>query len=259
MVTPCLLTTTWEFDQKGKIKMEDNLPKLITRHENNEFLTSLFIWDGVRGKKLAQLSKCWLYLQVMTLADIITGDCNYIPQSISKGEWDPYCQRYYQWPRQGWASEAAWSEWQSFLCQAVGCIREQNIQQIFWIWVDKDKEKWYWWHISLGASYGSTVRILIWCVAALETSFLSWLGRWCFPKSFQPPLGCTIPGMKNLLNILFCQWFPINLDLPGLMTAWARTIKWPLSSLPMPLTSLVMFFGCEKSLFKDIGGDILDI
>ncbi len=66
--------------------MEDNLAKLTTRSENNEFLMLLLIREGVSGKNLAWLNKCCLYLQVITLAHIITDEGNYIYQSAWKGE-----------------------------------------------------------------------------------------------------------------------------------------------------------------------------
>ena len=86
----CLVTNTWikhawMFLWEHGLSMEDPGPHLERQREGDRHLIPSFYSAGIRGKQLAQLNWCRLYLQVTTLADITTGSGDSITTCAWKG------------------------------------------------------------------------------------------------------------------------------------------------------------------------------
>jgi len=71
--TPCWLTQTWQYASEQHIKITTNIPMLVLQCINDQFLMLTFWQHGYKGTQLESLNKCWLWLQVITLADITDG------------------------------------------------------------------------------------------------------------------------------------------------------------------------------------------
>ena len=69
---------TWQFLSDYGITIEDQTGNLWLHHQDNMFLTTVFIQHGLKGAALKRLNACQLYLRIETLSDITTADGRYI-------------------------------------------------------------------------------------------------------------------------------------------------------------------------------------
>jgi len=81
------------------------------------FLNEAFYRGGKQGKALQWLNLCRLYLQVTTLADIVTEDGRYITYAARHGQKDITCIKYNRWPNQGNPGVKIWDEWSKCLAE----------------------------------------------------------------------------------------------------------------------------------------------
>eukprot|EP00957_Ditylum_brightwellii_P050206 3807023-Ditylum_brightwellii.AAC.1 len=76
----------------------------------------LFIRHGYRKHELAALNRCRIYLQVVTLSDIVSGDrlnvldCIFLGKRIGRED-------RYEWPAQGRPSKIYWNKWNYALAE----------------------------------------------------------------------------------------------------------------------------------------------
>ena len=85
LATNCWLKKTWEFVDRHAIRFEDKTPKMTLWRDNDEFLTALFVQHGYQGEALRKLNQCRIYLQVVSVADIATGDGTGIRKAALEG------------------------------------------------------------------------------------------------------------------------------------------------------------------------------
>ena len=81
--------------------MEDGRGEFSLLWEKDTFLMEEFVHKGLWGAWLEQLNLCWLYLQVLTLAEISTGCGRFISLAVWKGTKDNECESQCDWPNQG--------------------------------------------------------------------------------------------------------------------------------------------------------------
>jgi len=81
-----------------------------TRH-GDIFLMDYFISQRWPHTVLKILNTCRLFLQVITLADIVSADESYILPEAKTGTHLPYRHSILQWQEQGQPSQAAWWTW----------------------------------------------------------------------------------------------------------------------------------------------------
>ena len=70
-----------------------------------------FIDNGFHGIQLASINRCRIYLQVITLSDISTGDGLRIDKSTYTGVKNTNIRTEYLWPVQGKPGKTDWVEW----------------------------------------------------------------------------------------------------------------------------------------------------
>ena len=72
------LTHTWKFMKEKKITMMNRTKRLILRREHNSFIMETIIQNiALTLAKLKAINRCRCYLNVTTLADIVTGEFKY--------------------------------------------------------------------------------------------------------------------------------------------------------------------------------------
>ena len=138
-------TCTWEFLWESKIRVEERTPDLRLQREGDSFLMESFIDAGYSGEALAQLNRCRMYLQIVTAADIASGDGKSMLRRILNHERpDSPSSRRYLWPGQGPPSQQAWSTWDEAIsrCYLTDSKRHRLIQPLGrWI---KEAQSWPW-------------------------------------------------------------------------------------------------------------------
>jgi len=89
LATDSLVKHTWQFLHKYQMSIEEQVGELWCQREYDTFLIEALHQGGKRGKALQHLNCCRLFLQVMMLSDIITGNGRYISYAARHGQKDP--------------------------------------------------------------------------------------------------------------------------------------------------------------------------
>jgi hypothetical protein len=71
MITPSWLTNLWDFLQRFGIELHDQAGQLLPQRTNDKFLMAEFR-KHFRGLELKQLNECRMFLQAVTLSDIVS-------------------------------------------------------------------------------------------------------------------------------------------------------------------------------------------
>ena len=136
---------TWKFLWEYRIRVEERTPSLRLQREGDAFLMEAFIEAGYQGEELAQLNRCRMFLQVVTVADISSGDGTKLLRSTKHKRTDSPSARRYQWPGQGPPSQQAWTTWETAISK---CLLQQNskrtcLRQSLGRWL-VDDDDWPW-------------------------------------------------------------------------------------------------------------------
>ena len=110
--------TAWEFATKQKIQITTGLQITRTRREGDRYLMEIFYEIGYRKGQLAALNRCWLFLYVLTLADITSMCGKYMIKDVREGIANlEITDERYKWPEQGNPSKNYWVEWKEVMKQ----------------------------------------------------------------------------------------------------------------------------------------------
>ena len=88
------------------------------------------------------LNKCRIYLQVFTLADIVTGDGKRIQKNTWEGKKPTQLRPISNWPRWGKPSLAEWKIWRKAITNTFLQVTDRNLKQYLGAWVHKPENKW---------------------------------------------------------------------------------------------------------------------
>ena len=120
LATECWVKSTWKFLSEHDLKIRDEAGgSLRLQRENDCFIIPWLFQHNFRGKDLAMLNRCRIYLQATTLADLVEGNGN----RLRREAWDgtgPIGQSRFAWPIQGKPPKQAWLRWQCALAKAFG-------------------------------------------------------------------------------------------------------------------------------------------
>ena len=106
------LTHTWKFMKEKKITMMNRTKRLILRREHDSFIMETIIQNiALTLAKLKAINRCRCYLNVTTMADIVTGDGVQILKSIWKGKPNKVQRTMYNWPKQTRPEKKDWTQW----------------------------------------------------------------------------------------------------------------------------------------------------
>eukprot|EP00957_Ditylum_brightwellii_P190021 14466551-Ditylum_brightwellii.AAC.1 len=101
---------TWNFMSTNNIVIEEGTPNLKKQRENDKFLMEKFATAGYSGDELAMLNRCKIYLEILTTADMTTGDVRKILLSVLKGM-KPLSEHPLKWAPQSKPPAQAWKKW----------------------------------------------------------------------------------------------------------------------------------------------------
>ena len=132
LATDCWLKTAYSFASSHKMRLKDTLPLLPVYRRADKFLMEEFITFGFQGKDLQMLNDCRMFLQVTTLAEIMTADGARIADWAWTGMKKDHAFNQYQWPRAPTKlSRPHWTQWKSGLnrCFLLTANRERQLRQ----------------------------------------------------------------------------------------------------------------------------------
>ena len=128
-------------------------PTFKHKHKHNKNLMQYFTNNGIHGYKLASVNRCRLYLKVVLLSDITTGDGMYIDQSIYDGASNNCLADIYNWPNQCKPGKLDWNEWKRALeltfDVSVNNLRLSESYQLNEWDEDIPSTVWPWWYCSI--------------------------------------------------------------------------------------------------------------
>ena len=144
--TACWVTHTWKFCDEYSIIIKGPTPELSLHHKQDHFLIPSFFAAGFRKTELQMLNRCQLFLQVVTLADISTGDGTSITTSSWTGTYDSLRPHFFEWPRQGQPPNRDWNLWRKALTLTFGVHPTRHTVPLpLGPWLDSD-DAWSWFY-----------------------------------------------------------------------------------------------------------------
>jgi len=108
LVSPMWITHTWQFQAEHGIWIETTTLDIHLSQEGDQLLTALFCKARIKGKELATLNSCSMFLQATTLADISNGTGLYIADNMLAGQENTTFSSGYTWPNQQKPSKQDW-------------------------------------------------------------------------------------------------------------------------------------------------------
>ena len=230
-----IATCVWEFLVNNAITLQTSIDAPLLR-KNDSFLMDKIYLAKESPDRIRIFNRCRMYLKILTVAELATGDGKKIRQSVIEGK-NLASARDIKWPNQGRPSKKEWSTWESML-RLHFCSSFTNLKVRLGDWVTQLREQWWYSPLEDSLYYGP-----------LDNECLQrWIpkNRKCHgsnrvfvpSKSFSPPndLQTAIVESRGAL-----AWFSgsapsISLDLPQNNTSqfskmWSLLppgIKWPL-------------------------------
>ena len=164
-VTHSWMKHLWLFCHTKKVELRRACLPFRHKRKHDKNLMQYFTNNGLHGYKLASINRCRLYLKVVLLSDITTGDGMYIDQSIYDGNANQCLSDIYDWPDQGKPGKLDWNEWKRALDLtfdvSVSNLRLSTAYQLNEWDEDIPSDVWQWWYCSnedrLYKRYSSTL------------------------------------------------------------------------------------------------------
>ncbi len=147
LATPMWLSHTWQFQLEHGIRIETTTPNIPLSWEGDQLLTVAFLQPGIKGKDLAMLNCCCMFLQVAMIADISEGTRFYVSDAMLTGQANTTFSSGYTWPNQNRPSKQDWARWHLGLHLAIPVDTLGHFQQPLSWWIlpwDKHPNKWHW-------------------------------------------------------------------------------------------------------------------
>ena len=118
LATTSWLKTLWEYldDIDAIIKLKHS--PLVAQRAHDEFIMDAFVRCNTTPVNLRKANRCRLYLQVLTVADITTGDGRELTVSAINGVKEE-CQTSLDWPYQPKPPAEDWKVWRETLTKAL--------------------------------------------------------------------------------------------------------------------------------------------
>jgi hypothetical protein len=136
------VTHTWKFLRVYDVYVTDNIPDFKPPRENDCLLIPTFAKNGFSGNNLRLLNQCRLYLQVLWLSEISTGDGTMIKLQAIKSPFQIHCHRSILFPNQELPSLDAWRCWEralSGLCLPNG----RRLRLPLGAWINRNSVMWW--------------------------------------------------------------------------------------------------------------------
>ena len=139
----------WKFIFKHGIVIIDRHTKFpLPSRDNDLFMMEAFESQGYKKKYI--LNKCRLYLQVLTVSDIMNGNGT----GFTRGffcERDHQPRNQYKWPHQPPPTTSMIKNWKSVLKKMFG-LKSGVTSHTLGTWLNNDVSQWIWFHHSSSSS-----------------------------------------------------------------------------------------------------------
>ena len=154
LLTKSWVVETWRFMQSHAITIELPLPQFRLHRLNDQFLMSTLINSSIPRTQWKQFNKCHLYLNVMSLADISSGDGVYIHKDLLTGTFDyGTSHTSVKWPpRQHPLSTTSWKVWYDYLLQLFCTGTTGRLVTRLGAWCPYDINNTWEWYIQADSS-----------------------------------------------------------------------------------------------------------
>jgi hypothetical protein len=136
-VTKSWMKSTWQMCSESKVSISDTYPEFVPRRQGD-----VLIMEGMAALRLPSatmtiVNRCRMYLWVVYLADIVSGNGTSITDSAWKGKRDNTRNTPYDWPEQGTLSESCWAIWRDVL-QKQWCAPTRRLRNTLGHWYESD-------------------------------------------------------------------------------------------------------------------------
>jgi hypothetical protein len=146
LLTQTWLTDLWEFADRFKIQIRDDVGQIRIQRRYDKIIMDEFINAGFESNALKELNKCRMSVHVVTLSDIVSADGWEITINAWKGIREERGGSQYEWPRtQLSLSIEHWEQWRRALKKAflsrptTRSLKEQLLE-----WIDGVPTYWKW-------------------------------------------------------------------------------------------------------------------
>lgn len=151
LATPTWMTSTWSFCSKYNICLAGPLVNISTQREGDVLLMKKFlsIREHFTQEDLILINQCRMYMKVMFLSDIASGDGRFIEETFISGECPIDRRSKWNWPFQNKPSEDAWVLWRKALNLAWNvdaAYRQCRPSLGKWIENKYDNMLWLYWY-----------------------------------------------------------------------------------------------------------------
>ena len=140
LLTDCWMKQAWrEFDTAG-LEVHEQTDNLRLQRVGDIYLMQAFSQHGFRNTKLLRLNKCRIRLQVVTQADITSGDGRYIlPEALTEGFQGINAE--YEWPNQGPLPPSYWRLWRRAILKVFHSRRDGILSKPLGRWLPNGRTK----------------------------------------------------------------------------------------------------------------------
>ena len=142
----------WKLLSESGIQIEDKMSDFQLVRENDGVLSEYFAeaFKDVRITKAEwdKANKCRIYLQVLTVGDIASGNGKTVDEGIRKGQRQLGRARNLEWPVQGKPKSTYWNAWRKVLKESILNTNGDLIQAVGKWNANIDNiycAKWEWW------------------------------------------------------------------------------------------------------------------
>ncbi len=138
------LTSVWKYTSQLKIgiDIEDQWTPIVCRL-HDALIMDVVLQFNFSPKSLLQINLYRLYLQVLTISDIVSADGITRLPTTAKGEQAPHRVSSLYWPQQQRPPAAAWAQWNLFLSHIS---TRGQLHQCLGDWVAQPHQQWEWFY-----------------------------------------------------------------------------------------------------------------
>ena len=146
ILTDSWITNLWRFMSKMEISWQDNTPVIPLRRENDVLLMEHILTnDRLTATEIKKANQCRIYLQVMSLADITTGNGRNICSWATIGKRNlSQARTEYEWPLWGTPSKSDWRAWRKSIRHTFCTRRNFHLDTSLGNWTIQVPSQWQW-------------------------------------------------------------------------------------------------------------------
>ena len=122
------LTSTWQFCSENNILISGPRVDICTQRENDELIMeSIFKYkQHFTDREFILVNQCRMYLKLMFLSDMMSGDGKTIDPSFLDGKLSFDRTSIWSWPKQNNPSKLAWNQWRRAISLSWGITLENR-------------------------------------------------------------------------------------------------------------------------------------